>query len=648
MKTVGVDRRKGSKRKADIGGYSLANRAPQKFSAVYGLRPILRCVFLPNVDVISFRFLVLVGLGTFSIVTSILSMSTAVDNSSSSLSSVTSATPAVESNTNDGSNSAIQEFRGANDSDDLEKALSETDDDKILRIESRSDLSRELSRRLTGVDTLTANPDEPIPSMGEGKVLPPKLPNSELYTVAFDGPNDPIHPHNWTLSKKITQCALIGFNTFCIVFGSAVFAQAVVPLSKIYHVHYVVTTLSITLYVLGFATGPVIWAPLSELYGRRPILVISSLTFCCFNFAVAVSDRLESILICRFFAGCLGAAPLVVVPASFADMFGNETRGTAIVVFSMCVFVGPLLAPFIGGFTVANHSLGWRWTEFITGIMAAASFVLIILFEVETHHPIILVYKAREIRKKTGIWGIHAPHDEFVLSIKDIVEKNLTRPIKMLFTEPILFFITLYNAFIYGMIYLFLEAYPLVFAKGYGMAPGVAELPYFGLVIGQTLGGFYCIYCEKAYVRKMNESGGKIIPENRLPPMLVGSVMFPIGLLWFCWTGNYHEHIHWMVPTVSGLFTGFGLITIFNPSLNYIIDAYLVFAASAMAANAFLRSIFGAVFPLFATFMFVNMHTNWAGLLLGLFAIVLILCPLAFMKYGKILRQKSKYAFDLN
>lgn len=547
-----------------------------------------------------------------------------------------------ESASND---SVIHSFQGKED--DLENGGLETDDAKILRIETHSALSREVSRRLTGADDLHVDQSRPLPKMGKDRGYPPMLPDSAAYTVAFDGDTDPLHPHNWPFKKKFIQCSVIGFNTFCIAFGSAIFAQAVIPLSEIYHVHYVVTTLSITLYVLGFATGPVVWAPLSELYGRRPVIIISSFTFCCFNFAVAVSDRLESILICRFFAGCLGAAPLVVVPASFADMFGNETRGTAIVIFSMCVFVGPLMAPFIGGFIVANTSLGWRWTEFITAIMAAASFVAIVLFEEETHHPIILVEKAREIRRRTGNWGIHAPHDEFTLSVKEIAENNLTRPIKMLFQEPILFFITIYNSFIYGMIYLFLDAYPIVFARGYHMKPGVAELPYFGLIIGQFFGGFYCIYSEKSYNRKMRESGGKIIPENRLPPMLVGGIAFPIGLLWFTWTGNYPDHVHWIVPTVSGLFTGFGLISIFNPSMNYIIDAYLVFAASAMAANAFLRSIFGAVFPLFATFMFLNMGTNWAGLLLGLFACVLIVCPLAFMKWGKKLRQKSKYAFDL-
>lgn len=522
----------------------------------------------------------------------------------------------------------------------------DNEDAHLVRLESNVDLSRELSRRLT--ESAKPDPNAPIPSMGLGKEFPALLPDAENYCVSWDGPDDPEHPHNWALSKKFVQCAVIGFNTFCIAFGSAVFSAAVLPLAAIYHVHYVVTTLAITLYVLGFATGPVVWAPLSELYGRRPVLILSSFAFCCFNFAVACSDRLESILICRFFAGCLGAAPLVVVPASFADMFNNKTRGTAIVVFSMAVFVGPLLAPFIGAFITANESLGWRWTEFITGIMAAASFVTILFFEEETHHPILLVYKARKIKKLTGNWGIHAPHDEFSLSFRDIVEKNLTRPIKMLFLEPILFFITLYNSFIYGMIYLFLDAYPLVFAKGYGMAPGVAELPYFGLIIGELLGGVFCIWYERIYNKRMDARGGKLLPEDRLPPMIVGSFFFPIGLLWFSWTGNYHKTVHWIVPTVSGLFTGFGLITIFNPSMNYIIDAYLLFAASAMAANSLMRSTFGGVFPLFATQMFENMGTNWAGLLLGLFAAVLILCPLAFLKYGKALRQKSKYAFDLS
>ncbi|GMG48760.1 unnamed protein product [Ambrosiozyma monospora] len=524
----------------------------------------------------------------------------------------------------------------------------------IARTESHTQGTTNLSRILTNADAIerkNSKKDEegvPIPSMGLDKPYPPQLPDKDAYTVTFDGPDDPMHPHNWPFPRKFMQCLVIGYNTFCVAFGSAVFTASIPVISEIFHVADVVSTLGISLFVFGFATGPIAWAPLSELYGRKPVLVASALLFTVFNFAVAVSDRLESVLICRFFAGCLGAAPMVCVPASFADMFGNKTRGIAVVIFSVAVFMGPMIAPFISFFIVANPSLGWRWTSFIIGIISSPSIILIPLFYTETHHPIILVDKATEIRRRTGNWGIHAAHDEYKVSISEICQNNLSRPIKMLFTEPILLLISIYNAFIYGMLYLFLTAYPIVFQEGYKMAPGVAELPYFGLALGEMIGGAFCVWCEKDYVRKLDLNNGKIVPEDRLPPMIIGAISFPIGLLWFCWTGYYHNSIHWIVPTISGLFTGFGLMGIFIPSMNYIVDSYLLFAASAMAGNTFLRSGFGGTFPLFAGFMFKSMHTNWAGLLLGVFAIVLILCPIGFIKFGKRLRQKSNYAFDLN
>ncbi|GME80727.1 unnamed protein product [Ambrosiozyma monospora] len=307
--------------------------------------------------------------------------------------------------------------------------------------------------------------------MGGGRDYPAPLPDVADYTVTFDGPDDPLHPHNWPLKKKVWMCTVLAFDTLCIAFGSAIVSGAVPYMSAIFHVHYVVSTLALSLYIFGFATGPVVWAPLSELYGRIPVLFASSFLFTVFNFAVACSDRIESVLICRFFAGCLGAAPMVVVPASFADMFGNKTRGTVVVFFALAVSVGPTMAPFLSAFIAKNSSMGWRWESFMVGIISVPQ-LFVIPFMNETHHPIILVNKAREIKRRTGIWGIHAPHDEFSLTIKEIVENNLTRPLHMLFTEPILFTVSLYNAFIYGMLYLFLTAYPIVFQLGYKMAPG--------------------------------------------------------------------------------------------------------------------------------------------------------------------------------
>ncbi|GMG21140.1 unnamed protein product [Ambrosiozyma monospora] len=288
----------------------------------------------------------------------------------------------------------------------------------LARTESNAQASTNLSRILTNAEAIERKNTKkeeagiPIPSMGQDKPYPPPLPDKDAYTVTFNGPDDPMHPHNWPFSKKLMQCLIIGFNTFCVAFGSAVFTASIPVMSEIFHVANVVSTLGVSLYVFGFATGPIAWAPLSELYGRKPVLIVSSLLFTIFNFAVAVSDRLESVLICRFFAGCLGAAPMVCVPASFADMFGNRTRGTAVVIFAMAVFMGPMIAPFISFFTVSNTHLGWRWPSFIIGIISSPSIILITLFYTETHHPIILVDKATEIRRRTGNWGIHAAHDD--------------------------------------------------------------------------------------------------------------------------------------------------------------------------------------------------------------------------------------------
>ncbi|GME90504.1 unnamed protein product [Ambrosiozyma monospora] len=348
----------------------------------------------------------------------------------------------------------------------------EIDDDSIIakgevnslaRTESNAKKSAQISRALTNqesIDKKTAKQEAegvPIPPMGgdfyKEDEYPDLLPDVEKYTVAFTGPKDPMHPHNWPLKKKIIQCLIIGYETFCISFGSSIFASDVTVVAKIYDVANVVATLGVSLYVFGFASGPLVWAPLSELYGRKYVMVISSLLFTIFNFAVATSDRLESILICRFFAGCLGAAPMVCVPASFADMFDNGSRGTVLVLFAMCIIVGPMTAPFVSAFIVTNENMGWRWTSFMIGIISAPVIILIPLFFTETHHPIILVEKAREIRRRTGIWGIQAPHDRFTFTIQEVVQKTLTRPLRMLFTEPILFLISLYMSFIYGMVF---------------------------------------------------------------------------------------------------------------------------------------------------------------------------------------------------
>jgi DHA1 family multidrug resistance protein-like MFS transporter len=254
-------------------------------------------------------------------------------------------------------------------------------------------------------------------------------------------------------------------------------------------------------------------------------------------------------------------------------MFNNRTRGIAITVFSMTVFTGPLLAPFIGGFITMSY-LGWRWTEYIVAIMGFVAFGLNLLFLQETYPPVILVEKAEELRRRTRNWGIHAKQEEIEVDVRELIEKNFSRPIKMLISEPIVLLLSLYMAFIYGILYLSLTAYPIVFQGIYGMNLGVGGLPFFGMILGQLLAGLFIVFRQPGYQKKLAANNDMPIPEWRLPEVIIGGAAFAVGLFWFGWSG-YRSDVHWIVPTLSGILTGFGLLSIFLQSLNYLVDAYL-------------------------------------------------------------------------
>lgn len=523
-------------------------------------------------------------------------------------------------------------------------------DYEIERIETNTQASRSLSRRLTGGDKLLEeanNTTEPLPTMGGDRDYPPALPDRTPYQVLFDGPLDPKHPHNWPTWKKVRMCFALGMSAISITFGSAMFAASSPALMATYHIGWVPATLGTSLFVFGFASGPIVWGPLSELYGRKIVMVLSMFGYVCFSFAVAVSKDIQSILICRFFSGFIGAAPLVVAPAAFTDMFNAKQRGTAISLFVILIFAGPMLAPILGGFTIKNSTLGWRWLSYFIGIVASTALALVVFVMEESYAPLILIEKAETLRRRTGNWGIYAPHEEFRLTIKEIIEKNITRPLIMLFTEPILFFVSLYNAFVYGILYLFLTAIPLIFGGEYGWSQGVMELPYLAMMIGCVIGAMISVWFERGYGKKMDANGGFIDPEVKLKSMILGGVLFTIGIFWLGWTGAFGNRIHWIVPTIGAIPIGTGLILIFLPCLNYIIDCYLIYAASAIAGNTFIRSSFGAVFPLFAKQMFTSMKIQYASTLLGCVSLVLIAFPLLFLKYGKTFRQRSKYSMEL-
>ncbi|BCR88462.1 MFS transporter [Aspergillus chevalieri] len=473
------------------------------------------------------------------------------------------------------------------------------------------------------------------------KEFPPDLPDPEKYVVDFAGEYDPLHPHNWPTWRKIMQSAILTYSTITSSFCSAIFSSAVGSVSAQFGISTEVATLGIMLYVMGFASGPVLWAPASELYGRRWPMTIGLFGLSIFTIATATAKDVQTIMLTRFFAGFFGACPLAIVPAVFADLYNNKYRGAAIAVFAMGVFVGPFVSPFVGGFITMSY-LGWRWTMYISAIMGFFATVLLLLLFRETYAPVVLMGKAATLRRQTRNWGIHAKQDEVEVDLKELLTNNFSRPFMMLITEPIVFLVTLYTSFIYGLMYALLGAYPVVFQGIYGMNLGVGSLSFIGLIIGELLGGAFTLMGHPAYVKKLQANNNMPVPEWRLPAATLGGTVFTMGLFWFGWTG-FTKDIHWMAPIASGVFVGFGIYVIFLQCFNYLIDSYLHLAASVFAANTILRSAVGACFPLFSRQMFQNLGVQWAGTLLGCLAAIMIPIPLGFLFYGPALRKRSRF-----
>ena len=324
---------------------------------------------------------------------------------------------------------------------------------------------------------------------------------------------------------------MLTYITFVASFASAIFSSAIDTVAHRFHVSPEVGVLGISLYVLGFATGPILWAPLSELSGRKMPLVLGMFGFSLFSTAVATAKDYQTIMLCRFFSGFCSASPLAIVPACFADLYNNSQRGIAITAFAMAVFMGPFTSPFIGGFITMSY-LGWRWTMYISAIMGYVGTILTVVFLKETYSPLILVAKANRLRRTTKNWAIHAKQEEVEVDLHELLTNNFSRPIRLLVTEPIVLLMTIYMSFIYGLIYVFLSAYPLVFQGVYHMNGGVGGLPFIGLIVGQVLAGMYIMFMQKSYNRKLAANNNVPIPEWRLPPVIVGAVCFAGGLFW--------------------------------------------------------------------------------------------------------------------
>ncbi|KAK4629332.1 Major facilitator superfamily multidrug transporter mdrA [Fulvia fulva] len=450
-------------------------------------------------------------------------------------------------------------------------------------------------------------------------------------------PNDPEDPKTWSSARRWYISLVTILLVVNATFASSSPSACLPSISQELHVSPEAAALVITVFLIANAGSPFLWAPLSEHYGRRWVFYGTFLCYFIFNFLCAWAPNFGALLVGRFFTGIFASSTQSNAPGLLADIWGPMERGNAMALFSVMVFVGPALGPVISGFLQLKKD--WRWVFYV--LLWAAGGTMPLMFTIpETHPGQILTNKAKRLRR-SGLRDVKAPAEVSDRTLKYLFGTALTRPWAILI-NPISLCCAIYTALVYMLLYMLFSLYPIVFRQMRGWNSGVAELPLIGTITGACIGGLINFYFT-VQDRKERQAGIPRVPEDRLVVAKIGGIIFPISMFWFAWTAQYNS-IHWISPTLAGVLLCVAIVLIFVAYLNYLVDTYITYAASALAANAVLRLACGAAAPLFTPYMFESLTVAGGGSLIGGVAILLAPIPFVFTRYGATLRARSKFA----
>lgn len=513
--------------------------------------------------------------------------------------------------------------------------------EKAVKLSSRGGVTNAIEgRHNKTADVVGKGPET---ALADGSDIPEKEDALQINVTAHDwnGPDDPENPLNWPLWQRIYHTTVPSLFGFAVTLGSSVYTPGYPDVEKRFKVSSTVALLPLSLYVLGLAFGPVLAAPISETLGRRVVYLISSPIAAMFTLGAGFSNTIAALAITRFFAGFFGSPALAVGAGTNVDLWAPVHRAAAASAFLLAPVLGPAIGPAVGGF--AAQYKGWRWTQWPILFLLVPVYLYSLGMK-ETYKKIILQKRAKRLGipppPKVGPSGLAA--------VKFLITVTLFRPVRMIFTEPIVFFFSFYIGFNFSVLFAFFDAFPIVFEGVYHFDRGFSGLTFLGIGFGSCLGVattmiFDRLRYHKKYLRSHKEGrGGAVAPEHRLYAAMIGSFGVPVGLFWFAWTSRHD--VHWISPVLATVPFAWGNISIFNAATLYLVDVYgPLNGASALAATGLVRYIAGAVSPLFTVQMYDRMGIAWATSLLGFLSLTMLPIPWVLFKFGPQVREKSHF-----
>lgn len=463
-----------------------------------------------------------------------------------------------------------------------------------------------------------------------------EVPNSTLGALFSIKTDNPYHPYHWSAWKKwgivIIYCILQVF----VLLTSTTFLAIEYIYEEEWGVNAQVVTLGQSMFIIGTAVGPAFLGPLSDIGGRKYVYASSMVLYAIFNIGCALPRNMAMLAIFMFLAGAAGSTAVSNVAGTITDLF-VDSHGAAqpMALFVMAANVGPSVGSPVGEWIADNPNMGYRWI-FYLNIIIAGAFAILLLFVPETLPRMVI---QREVKKNSPDSADAVTYEINVLHELKFVTLMALR---ILFTEPIVMFLGLYNGFAYGLLFLYLDGIFDVFVYNNGLSFIQADLTYLNFVVGVVI--MFCIVPIQTWFFKRftEKNGGVAKPEYRFIVSLVGVWGFPISLFWFAFTSDGKTN-YWS-PIIAGTLLGVCDPLLWLAMLNYVTDSYPNVAGSAIAAFCIPSFAIAAALAHAGVALFENMSTTWGMATLAFISLGVVALVYILYFFGPRIRARSKLA----
>jgi len=510
---------------------------------------------------------------------------------------------------------------------------------QISRVGTRTALQKSISRadleQQFSLASVERGPSRPIApeTLDDGTIL-----------VDWYATEDLDNPQNWAFGKKAVVLLQILMYTMGVYMGSAIYSPSIPGVMERFGVEIGAASLGLSMYVLAYGIGPLLFSPLSEIpiIGRNPPYIISYAIFVVLLVPTALVDNFAGLIVLRFLQGFFGSPCLATGGATLQDIYSLIKLPYVLSLWAFAATCGPALGPIISGFSVAAEN--WRWSLWEMLWMNGPIFLSLFFFLPETSSANILLRRAQRLRKLTGDDNLKSQSeiDQANLTPRDVAVEALWRPFQLMLLDPSIAFTAVYTAIVYGIFYSFFEAFPLVYNEMYGFNLGELGLTFLSVTVGVIIAITWYWWYIYTIVEPSIRQHGLGSPERRLIPALFVTFLVPVGLFIFGWTSR--SNIHWIVSCIGIVITTIGIFLIIQCIFLYLPLVYPQYAASLFAGNDFARSALAAGAIHFSYPLFHNLGVDRGVSLLGGLTVGCSFGVYALFFFGEKLRAKSRFA----